>query len=91
MSEKSVATKIDGSPIEYVDIEVFGYKFKEILPGNAEDLVTLEKEGAIYVHHYDEKSGKFNYYRIKFLPKEIFEYAKWNKSIIPFDRLKSRE
>ena len=67
--------KIDGSDIELVDIEAFGYKFKKLFPGNAEDLITLEKEGAIYVNHYDKQTKRFNYYRVKFLPKEIVDYV----------------
>lgn len=68
-------TRIDGREIEFVDIEAFGHKFKALLPGNAEDLITLEKEGAIYSNFHDEKTDSFKYYRIKFLPNEIFEYV----------------
>ncbi len=75
VKEITKAKRIDGSEIEHVDIEVFGHKFKGLLPGNAEDLITLEKEGAVYANFYEEKTGNFKYYRIKFLPKEIFEYV----------------
>jgi len=75
MKPKIIIKNIDGSDIEFVDIEAFGHKFKGLLPGHAEDLITLEKEGALYVEHFDKESKKFNYYRIKFLPKEIVEYV----------------
>ena len=59
---------------EWVEGVAFGHRFKE-LRGNVEDLVILEREGAIYSHFWDEESQAFRYYRIKFLPKEIFEYV----------------
>jgi len=54
---------------------VFGHRIVD-LPGNIEDLITLEKEGAIYSHFWDEGSKTFRYYRIPFLPGEIYQYVK---------------
>lgn len=75
MKHKHVLKNLDGSDIEFIDIKAFGHEFKELLPGHASNLITLEKEGAIYVKHFDEKNKKFNLYKIKFLPDEIFEYV----------------
>ena len=67
--------RIDGKPIEYVDIEAFGHKFVNMLPGNAKDLITLEKEGAIYAEFiFDEKEYP-QYFRISLLPHEIVRYV----------------
>ena len=55
MKHKHVLKNLDGSDIEFIDIKAFGHEFKELLPGHASDLITLEKEGAIYVKHFDEK------------------------------------
>jgi hypothetical protein len=59
---------------ELITTNIFGHQFRT-LRGLAEDLITLEKEGAIYSHFWDEPSNTFRYYRIKFLPREIFEYV----------------
>ncbi len=75
VKEITKVTRIDGREIEHVDIEAFGHKFKALLPGNAENLITLEKEGAIYSNFYDETTDSFKYYKIEFLPSEIFEYV----------------
>jgi hypothetical protein len=59
---------------EYIEITAFGHKFS-VLSGLAEDLVTLEREGAIYSHFWNEEAQTFKYNRIKFLPTEIFQYV----------------
>lgn len=64
-----------GEPPQYVDVEAFGRRFRQLLPGLAEDLVTLEKEGALYCHFWREKSGAFRYYRVRLLPVEIVQYV----------------
>lgn len=75
----------ESSGMETVDIEVFGHKFKNLFPDNAEDLITLEKEGALYVDHYDKSTKKFNHYRVAFLPKEIVEYVEAHVAEQEFD------
>jgi hypothetical protein len=67
---------------ELVSFHAFGHFFRNFPSALAEDLVTLENEGAIYSHfanvgkgpdkdgHYD-----FGYYRIKFQPAEIYQYV----------------
>ena len=72
---KYTATKSDDSSIEYTTIRAFGHEFKDILPGNAENLITLEKEGALYFDSLDEETGRFNHCRLKLLPQEIFRYV----------------
>jgi len=63
-----------------VSIEAFGKTFKNMMPGNAEDLRTLEKDGVIYSEFADhDEDGEFldtfTRYRIRLTPKEIFEYV----------------
>lgn len=76
--------KSSSDKLREVEIEVFGHRFKT-LPGLAEDLITLEKEGAIYSHFWDESSQTFKYYRIRLLPKEIFEYTEAHVAKQQFD------
>jgi hypothetical protein len=59
---------------EFVRITAFGHVF-EVLPGLAEDLVTLEKEGAIYSDFWDSDIQEARFYRIPLLPPEIFQYV----------------
>ena len=59
---------------EYIDIEIFGHKFKELIPGNAEDLITLEKEGALYSKKIN-KEGEVKNYKVTLMPNEIVEYV----------------
>jgi hypothetical protein len=70
--------------IEYKEAYVFGHKFRD-LPGNIDDLVTLEREGCIYSHFWDELSQTFKYYKIKFTPVEIFQYVEAHIAKSQFD------
>lgn len=70
---------------EYIEVEVFGHKFRD-LPGIVEDLITLEREGAIYSHFWDENSEIFRYYHVKFLPLEIFQYVESHIAKQEFDK-----
>ncbi|MBX8690015.1 hypothetical protein GO011_21490 [Mycobacterium sp. 20091114027_K0903767] len=58
-----------------VDVQAFGRIFHRVLPGIAEDLVTLEKEGAIYGTFWRSEIDDFKYYRVRFLPAEIVEFV----------------
>ena len=69
---------------ELIITNIFGHQFRT-LRGLAEDLITLEKEGAIYSHFWDEKSQTARYCRIKFLPREIFEYVEAHVAKQQFD------
>lgn len=69
---------------KHIEIKVFGHKFK-LFSGLAEDLITLEKEGAIYSHFWNEKSQDFLYYRIKILPSEIFQIVEAHIAKQKFD------
>jgi len=60
--------------IQYKEAFVFGHKFWG-LPGNIDDLITLEKEGCIYAHYWDELSQTFKYYKVNFTPSEIFQFV----------------
>lgn len=70
---------------EVIEAKVFGHRFID-LPGNIEDLITLEKEGAIYSHFWDEKSKTFRYYRIPLLPAEIYQYVEAHVAKTEFDQ-----
>lgn len=74
----------DSGKAELVDVSVFGHQFR-LLGGLAEALITLEKEGAVYSHFWDEASQTFKYYRIRFLPREIFEYVEAHIAQQEFD------
>ncbi len=63
--------KSEPKPIE---IKVFGHEFR-LLPSLAEDLITLEREGCIFSHFWDENTQVFRYNKIQFLPSEIFQYV----------------
>jgi hypothetical protein len=65
---------------EFVSITAFGYTFERLLTGNAQDLKTLESEGAIYAEFADRDEdgkflGSFTRYRVEFKPPEIVEYV----------------
>jgi hypothetical protein len=63
-----------------VTITAFQSTFENILPGHAQDLKTLESEGAVY-HEFADRDddgnflGTFTRYRIKFTPAETVEYV----------------
>ena len=67
-----------------IEVEAFGHRFR-VLRRLAEDLITLEKEGATYNHFWDETSETFRYYRVRFLPKEIFQYVEAHIAMQEFD------
>lgn len=69
---------------EMMEAEVFGHRFID-LSGLIEDLITLEKEGAIYSHFWDKSSEAFRYNRIQFLPKEIYQYVEAHVAKKEFD------
>jgi hypothetical protein len=58
-----------------VDVEVFGHRLRGVLPGNAEDLITLEKEGALYSHFWTDDVDAFRYFRVPLLPHEIVQFV----------------
>jgi hypothetical protein len=60
---------------ELVDVEAFGRRFRDLLPGLAEELVTLEKEGAIYARFWHEPTRRFRDYRIRLRPAEIVQHV----------------
>lgn len=65
---------------DLVDISAFGHRFGGYPAGLAEDLITLEKEGALYAHFADEGpdadgNWDFGYVRISLLPSEIYQFV----------------
>ena len=69
---------------EYSEAIVFGHKFKD-LTSNIADLITLERDGAIFSHFWDDESQLFKYYRIDLLPAEIFQYVESNIALQQFN------
>jgi hypothetical protein len=68
-----------------VTITAFGYTFEDMLIDNAQDVKTLESEGAIYSEFADrDDNGKFmdsfTRYRIQLTPREIVEYVEASKA-----------
>lgn len=68
-------------PAQTVTFEAFGHVWLNYPAGLAEDLVTLEREGAIYSHFGDPGSDQpdgtatFSYYRIPLQPAETFQFV----------------
>jgi hypothetical protein len=58
---------------ERIEIKIFGHLFY-VFEEHAKDLVTIEKEGAIYSCFWSEESQCFKDYRIQLLPAEVFLY-----------------
>lgn len=71
--------------VELAEATAFGHRFVD-LPGNIEDLITLEKEGAVYSHFWDDAIGTFRYYRVPFLPAEIYQYVEAHVAKQQFDK-----
>lgn len=72
------------SEVKYVEIEAFGHRFR-LLSGLAEELITLESEGAVYSHFWDEEAQTFRYNRIRLLPSEIFQLVEAHVAKQEFD------
>jgi REase_DpnII-MboI len=67
--------------LDVVTITAFGHRFVDHPAGLAENLITLEREGAIYSHFADpatiqpDGTADFRYYRVPLLPAEVFQYV----------------
>lgn len=79
--ELGEAIPLDPEAPQSVTFSAFGHQWIDYPAGLAEDLITLEREGAIYSHFADPGSEKpdgtatFSYYRIPLLPDETFQYV----------------
>lgn len=68
-------------PAQTVTFEAFGHAWIDYPAGLAEDLATLEREGAVYNHFVDPGSEQpdgtatFSYYRVPLFPAETFQYV----------------
>lgn len=82
---KSTLVEEDDFNDETVTFTAFGHRFSDLLPGHAENLVTLEREGAIYGRFWEEANQSFGHFRIPFLPGEIFEYVEGHLAMERFD------
>jgi hypothetical protein len=74
----------DNEPEDLVTITAFGHSFT-LFPELAQDLITLEKEGAIYAESWDESAQQFRYYRIPFLPSETVRYVEGHVAMQEFE------
>lgn len=52
----------------------FGHTFED-LDGLIDNLITLEREGCLYNHFWDEISQTYRYIRIRLTPSEIYQYV----------------
>jgi hypothetical protein len=78
----------------YVTVTAFGHRFDDYPAGLAEELISLEQEGAIYKHfgvepvRPDDPGGgwTFRYYRVALTPPEIFGYVEASIAYKEFGR-----
>lgn len=75
---------MEDEEIQLTEIKAFGHSFR-VFPGLAEDLITLEKEGAVYSNFWNEELQTFCYYRIRLLPNEIFQIVEAHIAKQKFD------
>jgi hypothetical protein len=82
----------DNDEFPLVDVFSFGHHFKSIPSSLAEELITLEREGAIYAHFADDVKGpdedgnwEFRYYRIRLKPAEIVGFVEATLANTKFD------
>jgi hypothetical protein len=75
-------SEVEGnSEIDAVSFSAFGHQWTDYPAGLAEDLITLEREGAVYSHFADPGSEQpdgtatFSYYRIPLLPSETYQFV----------------
>jgi hypothetical protein len=67
--------------VDSVSLTAFGHQFIDLVPEFAENLITLEREGAIYsyfaIDGTEQPDGtvEFAYYRIPCEPLEIVQYV----------------
>jgi hypothetical protein len=57
-------------------MRVFGYEFEHLDDAHIEDLLSLEREGAIYTDHWIDGLEDFRHVRIPFTNEEISEYIR---------------
>jgi hypothetical protein len=69
---------------ELTEATAFGHRFVD-LPELIANLITLEKEGAVYAHLWDDEVQTFRYYRIPLLPVEIYQYVEAHVAKQQFD------
>ena len=84
-SDSDIDDYEDKEEPDTTSITAFGYTFEDVLVGNAQDLKTLEEEGAIYSEFADKDldgsyTGTFTRYRVTLTPGEIFEYVQASRA-----------
>jgi hypothetical protein len=57
-------------------MKIFGYDFEVLDDSFMEDLLQLQREGAIYTDHWFDELHDFRHIRIKLTPEETQEYAR---------------
>src|SRR5215471_11433052 len=57
-------------------MKIFGHDFEVLDDSHIEDLLQLEREGAIYTDHWFDNLNDFRHIRIKLTPDEIQEYVR---------------
>lgn len=88
-AEVSEATYIGPEP-EHVTVRAFDHVWRDYPAALAEDLITLEKEGAVYSHfavegtEREDETWDFAYYRIQLTPIEIYQYVEASREFERF-------
>lgn len=83
-------------PAQTVTFEAFGHAWINYPAGLAEDLVTLEREGAVYSHFADPGSEQqdgtatFSYYRVPLFPAETFQFVEASLAYQEFHAARAR-
>ncbi|MGG0078943.1 hypothetical protein ABEX67_22795 [Bacillus wiedmannii] len=69
---------------DLVEINAFGHTFR-VLPGIAKDLLTLESDGIMFTHFWNEEIGSFSYYKIQLTPSEIYQFVEAHLAMQQFE------
>jgi hypothetical protein len=57
-------------------MNIFGHEFKNLEDHHVQDLLSLEREGAIYTDHWIEGLNDFRHVRIRFTEEETLEFVR---------------
>ena len=57
-------------------MKIFGYDFEVLDDSHVEELLQLEREGAVYFDRWFDNLGDYRHVRIKLTPEEIGEYVR---------------
>jgi len=70
----------------FITIEAFGHRFEDVLASRATDLITLEREQAIYAEFWSDDTETFRHVRIPLTAGEVVTYVEAELAMQEFDR-----